>query len=59
MREVLQKRSSKKRWPNVEAKEKDRFAARAVADQPLHAGESLGQSLFPRDDEAELAEAEE
>jgi hypothetical protein len=26
-----------------DAKEKDRFAAPPVADQPLHAGESLGK----------------
>jgi len=42
-----------------EAKEKDRFAAPPVADQPLHAGEGLSQNLFPRKDESEFAEAAE
>jgi hypothetical protein len=41
------------------AKEKDRLAAPPVADQPLHAGESLGESLFPRQVEAALAETAE
>lgn len=42
-----------------EAKEKDRFAATPMADQPLHAGESLGEDLFPREIEAAWAQAAE
>jgi hypothetical protein len=41
------------------AEEKDRLAAPPMADQPLHAGESLGESLFPREVEAALAETAE
>jgi ATP phosphoribosyltransferase len=39
--------------PDEGAKEKDRFAATPMADQPLHAGESL----FPRGVEAEFAQS--
>jgi len=45
--------------PDEEAKEKDRFAAASMADQPLHAGESLGESLFPREVEAKFVQAAE
>jgi hypothetical protein len=46
------------RW-GEEAKEKDRFAAAPMADQPLHAGESLSEDLFPREIEAAFAETAE
>jgi hypothetical protein len=45
--------------PREETKEKDRFAPAPMADQPLHAGESLGESLFPREVEAEFAHVAE
>jgi hypothetical protein len=54
-----QTRSYKRRWPSEEAEEKDRFAAQSMADQPLHAGGSLGENLFPRENQAEFAEAAE
>jgi hypothetical protein len=44
---------------NEKAEEKGRLAAPPMADQPLHAGESLGESLFPREVEAALAETAE
>jgi len=58
-REVRETRSHRRRWLREETKEKDRIAATAMADQPLHAGENLGESLFPREDETGFAEAAE
>jgi len=40
-------------------KEKDRIAAAPVADQPDHAGEGIGEKVFPPEVEAGIAQAQD
>jgi len=42
-----------------ETKEKDRIATAPVADQPDHAGEGIGEKVFPPEVEAGIAQAQD